>query len=474
MNVIAVNQEDRRFFVFNRIWCISTLFHLASFSYWSANVPIAYFITLVSCLLHLLIPSGNRFFYCGLAGSVLLVWLQIPNTPNHIFFEWFLNVMFAFVLLSGTFNFNQREGLHSYFFGKSLTATRWSLIFLYFFVVLHKLNYDFYDPYSSCGAVLFEEIFQRSGIFRVSLLRDFYYNHELFFKFFSIWLTIVAELVIPIMLIIRKWRNAGLVFGILFHLLLSLHGHNGIFSFSAMLFTIFIFFWNDTTVNFFYEKWNYHVIMIKTLIVISVGLTLAVYIMFSYTIYVLATLLIWYLYAVVYMVLFLQAISGNYADTYFSIGGKYVTGIAWIIPFLIFLNGISPYLGLKTEACFSMFSNLRTEGNISNHQFIPVSWQIFNYQKELVSIKNTNYERLKNLDLYHGKNVLMVKFEFVKILDTAPDNIFVEYEINGREGYFEKSAGKIIHSDIDLRINPILRKWFYFRLVHTDKSLCKH
>jgi hypothetical protein len=36
-----------------------------------------------------------------------------------------------------------------------------------------------------------------------------------------------------------------------------------------------------------------------------------------------------------------------------------------VVPIAVFLNGVMPYLGLKTETSWAMFSNLRTEGDRS-------------------------------------------------------------------------------------------------------------
>ena len=367
------------------------------------------------------------------------------------------------------------SSLGNYFFANTLTVTRWSLVILYFFVVLHKLNFDFFDPYASCGAVLFEEIFQRSGVFSIGTVRDFYYAHEITFKVSSIYFSLIAEAIIPILLMVKRWRNAGIVFAIIFHFLLSLHGHNGIFSFSAMLFTLFTFFWSDGVINHFYSIWDKKHKWIAYATICGLGILISVNFSLPYFYYVLACLIAWFIYAVLYSSIFFKAVYRHYADTEFTFVGKRKVWITWAIPVLIIVNGLCPYLGLKTETSFSMFSNLRTEGNQTNHFFIPTSWQIFDYQKELVLIKKSNYSRLQHLDLYHGQvDVRMVKWEFIKILNYAPENSFVDYEINGKPGYFEKVNGKITASELDLHMSPVLNKIFDFRLVHSDKSLCKH
>eukprot|EP00466_Bigelowiella_natans_P018781 jgi/Bigna1/81169/fgenesh1_pg.78_\ len=55
----------------------------------------------------------------------------------------------------------------------------------------------------------------------------------------------------------------------------------------------------------------------------------------------------------------------------------------------VFLFGLSPYIGLRTAGCFSMFSNLRTEGpyHPSNHLLIPSALtSLFSIQGDMVTI----------------------------------------------------------------------------------------
>ena len=59
----------------------------------------------------------------------------------------------------------------------------------------------------------------------------------------------------------------------------------------------------------------------------------------------------------------------------------------YIFPVLLLLFGMSSYVGLRTAGNFSMFSNLRTEGNGSNHLLLrnnPI--KIWAYQEDVVRI----------------------------------------------------------------------------------------
>lgn len=63
---------------------------------------------------------------------------------------------------------------------------------------------------------------------------------------------------------------------------------------------------------------------------------------------------------------------------------------------LVILNGMCPYLGLKTQATWSSLSNLRVEGGLSNHFFVPACCQLFGYTQECVTVTKTNVPTLRS------------------------------------------------------------------------------
>src|SRR5690606_38333670 len=106
-----------------------------------------------------------------------------------------------------------------------------------------------------------------------------------------------------------------------------------------------------------------------------------------------------------------------------------------VLPVIVFLNGASPYLGLKTENSYSMFSNLRTEGGETNHYLVPASVQIFDYQANLVEIVSSTDESLQRLV---EANELMVLFEFKRYLRKY-DVEEVVYRLNGKLDVYRKA-----------------------------------
>jgi hypothetical protein len=57
---------------------------------------------------------------------------------------------------------------------------------------------------------------------------------------------------------------------------------------------------------------------------------------------------------------------------------------------LVVLNVLCPYLGLKTENSFAMFSNVLTEGDIAhwNSLILPQSMRVFHFEDHLVVVKS--------------------------------------------------------------------------------------
>ena len=135
-----------------------------------------------------------------------------------------------------------------------------------------------------------------------------------------------------------------------------------------------------------------------------------------------------------------------------------------LVPLLAGLNGCSPYLGLKTETAFAMYSNLRTEGGQSNHLLVPAGVQPFGFQRDLLQIKASSSGFLASL----GRRKLMLPFFEVRALLQQHPNTSLTYE---------RYAGSSTPPSTQLR-QPIpwpLRKLLYFRPVaHTGRQPCFH
>ena len=144
-----------------------------------------------------------------------------------------------------------------------------------------------------------------------------------------------------------------------------------------------------------------------------------------------------------------------------------------IFPALVFLNGLAPYLSLKTTTAFSMFSNIRTEGTGNNHLFMP-RIKFFSYQDDLVEILESNDRQLQQ---YGQTKDLLTWFELRRITSSRKrENLFVKYKRSKQpETLFKK---KNAPQDAELlKPHPwYLSRFLVFRPIgRLDKPMpCRH
>lgn len=140
------------------------------------------------------------------------------------------------------------------------------------------------------------------------------------------------------------------------------------------------------------------------------------------------------------------------------------------VPVLVLASGLSPYLGLGTDRAFSMYSNLRTEGDRSNHFLVPAGVQVFGYQRDLVQVLGSSALRLERL----ARRGLLVPYaEFRAILSeetsAAPD-VSVSFV---RLGERHAIGAARRDSSLALPVSWPARKWLRFRPVEvTGRRRC--
>ncbi len=85
-----------------------------------------------------------------------------------------------------------------------------------------------------------------------------------------------------------------------------------------------------------------------------------------------------------------------------------------LFPIILFLWGMTPYLGLRTTGNFSMFSNIRTEGLASNHLLLWSNpFKLWGYQEDRVKIIAIDDEAAKighHYDPLEGNSLPVVEF----------------------------------------------------------------
>lgn len=447
-----------QFRVFAILWAIATLFHMAHSSIFNTQLNLA-LLTLAAFFV---------IFRPSLAGFISLIILQLfdaffrmPFTTNHWIFTAFVNATVLHVLLFLMIRNRSFKVAEGQFFKSFAPVIRLEVIILYFFAVFHKLNSGFFTPTTSCAT----DLLKAQHIDQVIPL-----NEEIFA--INAWFTLIVEISIPVLLCFRQTRNAGVLIGLIFHCILSYSTYNAFYDFSAMMFAAYFVFLNPafsiklsrvrqrlasaqkSLINRFSIPKLLYVIFftlacLGAIYILNKGMDTSktVHLYFFWTVYsiLFATCFINY-------VLFGRAIKDN-ADRRFGM-------LHWsfmIMPVVVFVNGTLPYIGLKTENSYAMFSNLRTEGGRTNHFIVPARIQVFDFQQDVVEIVYSTDHGLQKLA---NENKAMVLFEFRNYVnDRKPDT--VEYVLNGDNHIFlngESTSAKTLGK------NPyVLKKLMKFR-----------
>ena len=128
-----------------------------------------------------------------------------------------------------------------------------------------------------------------------------------------------------------------------------------------------------------------------------------------------------------------------------------------LIPFLVFLNGLGPYLGLKLSSAWQMYSNLSVDDSGSNHFLIPRSLDISGFLADSVVIVSTS-DRLLN-EQYVQTGTRMPYFELRSYLVHRPE-VRLAYIRSGRYREIVRAGDS---PEFSTRPHLLLRKLLTFR-----------
>ena len=128
-----------------------------------------------------------------------------------------------------------------------------------------------------------------------------------------------------------------------------------------------------------------------------------------------------------------------------------------LIPFLVLLNGLGPYLGLKLRSAWQMYSNLRVDDAGSNHFLIPRSLDIGGFLADSVVIVSTSDSLLK--ERYVETGARMPYFALHAYLAEHPE-VALAYI---RSGQYRAIARAGDSPEFSTRPPLLLRKLLTFR-----------
>jgi hypothetical protein len=270
-----------------------------------------------------------------------------------------------------------------------LPVARWTLLAFYVFTACAKLNYAFLTPKVSCAVYYGDELLRslhlgaldRTGISARVLPV----------------LVIAIELAIPLLLALRRTRHMGVVLGVAYHSVIGLDMTHLFADFSSVVAALFVLFLPPAfaaDVVRLARPRRLGEVARGLAIIGSSAVLLALWIgsgVVTRRVSLDGRVVAWVACDVVLLVLVLRFLRRPRPGPVVAARiGHASPGLLLVVPTLVVLNGLSPYLELKTAYGWNMYSNLETVNGQTNHLLVPRTLGLSNVQRDLVRIRATN------------------------------------------------------------------------------------
>ncbi len=330
------------------------------------------------------------------------------------------------------------------------------LVCMYFFGIYHKLNTDFFNPTVSCAVALYRPIASIIG----QQDNNTFYWIPIFFTFFIETAAIIG-------LLFERYRKFGILVTIPFHIIIGFTGYSFYMDFSTIVLAMYSLNINDeslTRVKVLYERIFQSHLLKKIISLVPIAFVL--------TFYIYVTILckgvcsywsfmpIFAFYSIPIYVILLFSIKVNKKKFKNS-----KSGLLYLVPLISFLNGLSPYLGLKTQSSLSMYSNLHVEGGTTNHFIHGVLPGFWNYSDEVITIIRSNDNHLK-------EGEVLVRYELDRRLYNM-ENIELTVQSNQKNTPQQISTNNGNWKNTYAESNWLVKKYLLFKNVDfTRPKVC--
>ncbi|MDQ3935145.1 MAG: HTTM domain-containing protein [Actinomycetota bacterium] len=416
------------FSIFAFLFAAAVLFHQNRLSDWEV-LSVHALLSLVA-LAVLLRPSSLPRF-AALLVALFVDWaVHMPVVVNHI---WAVAVFGAGVLVAAAIALarGRRWPLDGgELYERFAPVLRNCVVLVYLFAAVAKMNEGFLDSDVSCAVAMTDDLLDWLPFDATAG-----WQHSP-----AIWGTIAIELAIPALLFFRRTRLLGIAAGVPFHIVLALSGHVPFSGFAMAFYSLFLppdFPERLVRLRERFPPLGRAAARIAGLArsplafpALALGWLVCALLVVdnARTEFDRGTTIAFVLYAAVLAgVAVLALLDGRPVvprERAFRLPHP-----AWaVVPLLFAANAVSPYLGLKTQVSFTMYSNLQTEGDLWNHEVVPESVRVFGLQDDLVTIVSSSDERLTEAS---DSGTRFVWQDFRRRMLKNPDTR-VTYERGGR------------------------------------------
>ena len=376
------------------------------------------------------------------AGVLLMTWQEAPLLSNH----WALAAFVAVgVVVAGSGE-------------RALSVARACFLAFYVFAAFAKLNADFLDPAVSCSAEYLVATADAVGLGGLGILDEGWLRRAVAYA------TAAVEVAVPVLLLRRRTRTVGVVVAVAFHAVVALPRGHQFFDFSSVLLAG----WSTFLPPAFHRGVAdavRRVVRLEVLRVAGVLVVVAVGVLGASSASggVPRDTLIdigWWawqplsLAALVAVLLFARRTPRG-AD----VALRPPLGVAAVVPVLVVLNGLTPYVELKTQASWNMYANLRTADGESNHLLVRRTLPLTSPQDDLVAVVDTDDPLLAS---YRDRGFLLPVRTVRAYFEARPD---VDAELLVGDDAVTVRAGEPLPSRLGPPVPGWVERWFVLRAV---------
>lgn len=265
-----------------------------------------------------------------------------------------------------------------------------TMVTMYGFALFHKLNWSFLDPAVSCAGEVSALAVKMTGI-NVPI-------HGVTVVGLAV-ATLLVEALIPALLAIPRWRHVGISAGVAFHALL---GAAGFVDFSTFACALYVLIAIDVVPHISEgERHRRRAMYAWGAFLLCAALDAASVQLAARHLPGRSQLLFvsWLLGLTLLMTPFLRTLWTKRLRPGDSLLRLHSPWFA-VIPVVAFLNGMGPYLGIRTTSTFSMFSNLRVEEGRSNHMIGILSYlEVTPWMHDVVEVSSFEFTTQRDLNL---------------------------------------------------------------------------
>lgn len=375
--------DDRHLGAREQIRWFGLLWLVAMVSHHTDSHPTGALLVIAFAAPLLVWPSSAAALMLLVGGVAVQAALSLPGIANHMVLALLVGIGFALTalyVLVAERRAPSGEPFAVRLFELARTPVGLTMVVVYAFTTFHKLNTAFFDPVYSCASHLMSQMFALNGLPEPAF--------PPLVTLGSAVGTIVVETAILVCFAVPKLRRFGLPLGVGFHGLLA---WSSFYDFAVAVYALYLLLIPTSAFAAVARRapnlrmWALIAFGAHVLLAITTSMTGTEQTNFGlqwHTVLV-AT---WYLAVWPVMLLLCWAVWTTDRGTPFP-GWRWRPAVLLLVPALAFVNGATSYLGLKTVANYSMFSNLHTENGQSNHLLPGISaLQVFRFQDDPVTV----------------------------------------------------------------------------------------